>query len=125
MKLWFPNFRIALLSFGLLLGGSALAAGCGGDDNLPVVDCSAQVPTFTEVSLLSQTCVGCHDSTLSGADRGGAPADINFDQFDSAKANAEAAVSAVYAGSMPPGGANLPADMKQQLYSWGLCGTPQ
>jgi hypothetical protein len=127
MNLVSRKLRLSLLALGLLTGGAALAAGCGGEDSsLPTVDCKAQaIPTFANVKLLSDTCSGCHASTLTGADRSGAPATINFDKYDDAKAHAEGAVSEVYGGSMPPGGGELPADQKQELYLWALCGTPQ
>ena len=120
MKL-FSKFILVSLSIGLL------SAGCGeSGGDLPDVDCgSVTVVPFTQVTLLSETCTGCHSSTLAGEARGGAPASINFDTYDSAKASAESAVAAVYNGSMPPGGSDLPTDQKDQLYAWGLCGTPQ
>jgi uncharacterized membrane protein len=120
--------KLGIVSLSLALFGSAFAAGCGGDDeSLPTVDCTTgDVPTFAQVNVFTNVCANCHGVDVAGEDRQGAPADINFDDFASAKAHAEKAASEVNGGDMPPGGSDeiAPAD-KEALYKWALCGTPQ
>jgi len=97
------------------------------EDELPEVDCSGEVPTFGEVTAFSEVCTNCHSTSRSGDDRHGAPAAINWDDYDSAKAHAMEAVEEVSEGEMPPesSGETLTADEKEELYTWALCGTPE
>lgn len=101
--------------------------GGGGEKDLPEVDCSGDIPTFDEVSAFSEVCTGCHSTSLSGSDRNGAPTSINWDDYDSARANAEEGAEAVFEGEMPPAGAGatLTNAQKEELYLWALCGTPE
>lgn len=109
----------------------ATLAACGSEDeeeeNLPEVDCSQQVPTFAEVTAFSQVCSDCHSTALSGEDRNDAPANINFDNYESAKANAEHGAEEVFEGEMPPegSGATLTEAQKEEIYLWSLCDTPE
>ena len=109
---------------------AALAA-CSSEDeeegeDLPEVDCNGDVPTFGEVTAFSQVCANCHSTTKTGDARNGAPADINWDDYDSAKANAMHGVEEVSEGEMPPDGAGeLTEAQKDDLYTWALCDTPQ
>jgi uncharacterized membrane protein len=110
---------------------AALAA-CGSEDEeeagaeLPEVDCSGDVPTFDEVTAFSAVCTDCHSTSLSGDDRNGAPARVNWDDYESARANAEDGAEAVFDGEMPPAGAGeLTSVQKEELYRWALCGTPE
>ena len=115
-----------------LLLVAALAA-CGSEDeedegaDLPEVDCSGDVPAFDEVTAFSQVCADCHSTTLSGDDRNGAPSTINWDDYDSAKANAEHGAEEVFEGEMPPegSGATLTEAQKEEIYLWSLCDTPE
>src|SRR4051794_17766767 len=101
------SLRFTFVSVVLTLAGAAFAAGCSSDSEaLPTVDCTASVPTYSQVTLLTQVCTQCHSSTRTGADRSNAPVGINFDTYAAAKAHAETAVTEVYGGSMPPGNAN-------------------
>lgn len=115
--------RIAMLMFVLCLG----ACGSDEEDALPTVDCKsdAAVPTYSQVEAFT-TCTACHSSTLSAANRKEAPADINFDTYEGAKAHAQKAVSEVFGGAMPPADSKLTISesAKDNLYRWGLCGTP-
>jgi uncharacterized membrane protein len=107
-------------------------AACGSDSDealsLPTIDCAADagaVPSYSNVEAF-KTCTACHSSKLSGSARMDAPSDINFDSYDAAKAEAEKAVSEVHGGSMPPADSKLTLTQgaKEDLYRWGLCGTP-
>ena len=97
------------------------------EEELPEVDCSAEVPSFGEVSAFSEVCTNCHSTTKSGDARNGAPDDIDWDDYDSAKANAEEGAHEVFEGEMPPEGSSemLTAAQKEELYLWALCGTPE
>jgi hypothetical protein len=133
--------RIAFL--GLLV----LATGCAAEDTAsddeatesgpPEIDCSMEtVPSFAEVTIFSKTCVDCHSSTKTGADRAGmgaelAPPTINYDTYDAAKAAAMTAVDELYEderGAMPPEDSGLDpatASEKRELLVWAQCGTPE
>lgn len=92
---------------------------------LPEVDCEVVTPPqFADVALLD-SCTGCHSSTLTDADRNGAPVDVNYDTYEDAVAGAEHGAEAVNAGIMPPGGGTLTEEDKQAFYAWALCGQPQ
>ena len=117
---------------GTVFGTLSLAAtlGCGGGGGspgstmtLPVVDCT-NPPTFATVTIWPK-CVVCHSTTLTGADRGGAPATVNFDDYTSAMANAMMAATDVQSGRMPKDGTAITEAEKQSLYAWALCGTPR
>lgn len=95
----------------------------------PVVDCSKvqTVPKFAEVTAFQTVCTTCHVSTKAGAARNGAPAAINFDQYDSAFSHAEQAAIEVNVDAMPPedSGLSLTAAEKTTLFNWAMCGAPQ
>jgi uncharacterized membrane protein len=130
MNLW-SSKKIRALLFTLLAVGATAAASCSSEDEettLPTVDCAtATVPTFANVTVFSAVCTGCHASTKTGTARKNAPVGLDFDTFTAAQPHAQKAVSEVFDGSMPPNGANatLTETQKQELYAWGLCGTPQ
>jgi hypothetical protein len=118
---WFLGLSLAL----------TLSA-CGSDDSgegedLPEVDCSGDVPTFGEVTAFTTVCNDCHSTTLSGEARNDAPADINWDDYDSASEHAEKGVEEVFEGEMPPEDSTetLTEAQKEDFYKWGLCGTPE
>jgi uncharacterized membrane protein len=106
-------------------------AACGSDSealSLPNGECAADagpVPLYSQVDAFN-TCTKCHSSKLKGSARMEAPDNLNFDTYEAAKANAEKAVSEVHGGSMPPANSKLTltATEKDDLYRWGLCGTP-
>lgn len=87
------------------------------------MDCSGDVPTFGEVGAFSK-CTSCHSSTLSGAARADAPANVNFDTYAGAEAQATKAVEEVQEGQMPPPstGSALSDAEKKELFTWALCG---
>jgi uncharacterized membrane protein len=105
------------------------AAACKSDsEDVPQVNCNeGTVPTYAEVKAGGLTkCTSCHASTATGAARVDAPADVNFDTYAAAKAEAKQAAIEVNAGAMPPSGLPaLSAAEKDALYKWALCGTPE
>ena len=115
-----PRLPLALLLSTLLLPACATEDAEEG----PNVDCGAvTVPKFTEVSAFAK-CTSCHSSTLTGPARANAPAGINYDTYEAAKANASKGMEEVYEGSMPPGGGMTEAE-KTQIYNGASCDTPQ
>lgn len=87
------------------------------------MDCAATAPRFQDVTAFGK-CVHCHASTKSGAERNGAPPGVNFETQAVAEANAQAALSMVRAGAMPPAssGWSLTDTEKTTLYAWAMCG---
>jgi uncharacterized membrane protein len=116
----------ALIASTILAG--AVGCGGGGDDDDgggPMADCSGDVPTFDQLSILD-ICTGCHSSELSGEARMQAPAGINFDTYESAVTVSLTALGVLGNGTMPPPGIEQPSEaQKQDFYDWAGCGTPQ
>ncbi len=127
------------------LGLVVLTAGCSSDTQdpptsesmLPAVDCAMEtVPKFADVTIFSKTCVTCHSSTKTGAERKGmgmeeAPSDINFDTYAAAKASAMKAADELFEdarGAMPPEDSGLAVATEAEKHAvlvWAKCGTPQ
>jgi hypothetical protein len=106
---------------------SVACGGNGGGDDGPEVDCSAAVPSYSEVEVFQPAgnlCVQCHSSSLSGQARNGAPITVNVDTYESASMVADLIVDALSDGVMPPEGYTITEAQKQQVYQWALCGTP-
>jgi cytochrome c5 len=119
MKVWFVLSALALG-----------AVACGGEDeaeDLPSVDCDGTVPTFAQVTAFQRVCTNCHDSSLDGAERNGAPEGYDFDVYERAEDEAEEIAEHVEDGSMPPrsSGLTLTASEETALLRWSLCGTPE
>lgn len=81
-----------------------------------------QIVTFKNMldDVLGETCLNCHSSDKSGADRNGAPATANFDTYDLAAASAIKANFVVQDGGMPPAssGLTLGAWQKALFQDW-------
>ncbi len=101
----------ALATALLLTAGAALAQ----SDTTGYRDMMADV--------FSPVCLNCHDSELSN--RSGAPAEINFNTYTLAAANAGAGNTRVQAGTMPPASfGSLTASQKSTFQAWVDQGTP-
>lgn len=102
---------------------AAFAGACGED--LPDVSCDGTVPAYADVTAFEK-CSTCHSSELSGSERRGALAGVNFDTESAARAKAEDAAAEVKEGAMPPksSGITLTDQEKQDLYNWALCQSP-
>ena len=88
--------------------------------------CPATPVKFADVHALSTNCVACHSSTLSGAQRQGAPSGIDYDSYASASANAAEGLDQISAGFMPPvGGGSISTDDVTAFSQWVACGTPK
>lgn len=74
-------------------------------------------------SIMTAYCLRCHSVSNQGADRNGAPADVNFDSYQDVTANAERASTKISAGTMPPGG-GLPAEDRALFLAWIEDGMP-
>ena len=90
------------------------AAGCGDklySDNVGRADAvgvdagSSESPVTYEGQIkpvLDAHCINCHASALSGGDRNGASASVNYDTYASSLANADSANEQIQQGYMPP-----------------------
>lgn len=120
-----PTTRTLSLS---LLFSALLLPACdgGGEEEGPDVDCGAvTVPKFSEMTAWAK-CTNCHSTTLTGAARNAAPPAINYDDYASARTNAQTAMHEVFEGEMPLAGSpQLTEDEKTQIYNWASCDTPQ
>jgi uncharacterized membrane protein len=95
--------------------GSEPPGGDGGVDTVAEVVYSSNVATIKP--LLDTYCAGCHSSALSGTDRNGAPAGIDFDTYEGAVANAEEGNDEIQSGGMPPSG-GLSDEDKRLFQLW-------
>lgn len=131
------------------LGGAALLAlcGCGGggdgggggggggdDGDRTGNTCPPGGTTLTAQNFgqpfFQSYCTRCHSSTLSGPQRNGAPAGLNWDVLETVRAHAgeineEAGVTAGNVNtSMPPSEPRPTADERRKLAEWLSCGAP-
>lgn len=81
--------------------------------------------------FMTNYCIRCHSSALTGSAREGAPSDHNFDTLagiDSTAAehiDEEAAAGPLRVNTSMPPGAPLPSESeRRQLGEWLACGTP-
>ncbi|MCY1078310.1 hypothetical protein [Archangium lansingense] len=134
------RFRPLLAAIGgvvlLALGG---CGGSGGDGNGGGgggggTTCPPGGTTLTAQNFGTQFfqsyCTRCHSSTLSGAQRNGAPEGLNWDMLDVVRAHAdeineEAGVTDGNVNtSMPPSEPRPPDDERRKLSEWLSCGAP-
>ena len=89
---------------------------CGADDTR-VCDTPAVVTYEGHIaSFLSQYCTRCHDSSISGSARNGAPADRNYDTYAGIEPLAKLANKRILEGTMPRG-SPIPAQCDTQLFA--------
>jgi mono/diheme cytochrome c family protein len=74
-------------------------------------------------------CIGCHSSTKTGAERRGAPATLNWDNYATAAAFGDRIIArAVTLKTMPPASSGIPTlDVEQQnaMLAWQAAGFPE
>ena len=91
------------LHLSVLVAMAACALHCGTKVN-PNGACAIVAPNVTyeilNAQLIKSHCVGCHNPQASN--RLGAPASVNLDTYDDAKAHAYEASIDVQSGRMPP-----------------------
>ncbi|MEQ1637367.1 MAG: hypothetical protein ABL903_11795 [Methylococcales bacterium] len=79
--------------------------------------------------VFATNCLDCHSSTLTGAQRKGAPDTVNWDTYDAAKSMApRAIVRAVQNMTMPPASSGLPVlntEQKAAMLAWQNAGFPK
>lgn len=79
--------------------------------------------------VFTPNCLGCHASDKFGADRHGAPPEINFDTYEATLPNAESAIfRAVEEITMPPASSGLPLLNERQtaaVLAWQERNYPQ
>lgn len=82
--------------------------------------------TYSEdvAPIFDANCIGCHAAYREGAERNGAPVDVNFDTYEGAEESGERANTRVQAGSMPPPGP-LSAEDKETFQAWADEGFPE
>jgi uncharacterized membrane protein len=89
------------------------------DDNDDNDDDNGGSITYTQhiKPILDTRCTGCHSSTRQGADRNGAPIDVNLDTYGGAVASSDRANARIQGGSMPPSG-GIPSDERALFQAW-------
>lgn len=91
--------------------------------------CDIADPVVYEQSIeqiLSIHCVQCHSTSALGLGRSGAPTNINYDSYDSARRWADRALARISDGSMPPPGPpRVSACEVSAMSRWIELGTPQ
>lgn len=102
----------------------ALACGSDDADEEQTGGACDAAPSFGEVTAFTQVCTNCHDSTLPYEARNGAPLGYDFDQYETARGEAEEIGLAVDQGYMPPPGYTLTEAQKAQVLLWVECGAP-
>jgi len=92
------------------LGGALFAAGCGED----LGDCptNADAQEARGALVITNKCTTCHSSKLSGAERAGAPDDLNYDDSAKVQSNAGEMYEEAVEGKMPPAGKLSDAEME-------------
>jgi len=68
-------------------------------------------------AVFDARCIQCHSTERQGPDRNGAPADVNFNTYEVAAANANRAIVRVQAGTMPPTGGR-PQSERDLFQKW-------
>jgi hypothetical protein len=126
-----------------VLGGTALLAlyGCGGgggdggggggstDTTCPPGGTTLTAQNFGQPFLQSY-CTRCHSSTLSGAQRNGAPPGLDWDMLEVVRAHADemneraGVTNGNVNTSMPPSAPRPTNEERRQLAEWLSCGAP-
>lgn len=98
-----------------LLASLASVAACGGGDSGPdCTDMAAQTRGQQIISDMTNGCQSCHASAVTGADRGGAPPTVTFDNAANITANEERIrIRALEQKTMPPPAAGGPLNNAQ------------
>jgi mono/diheme cytochrome c family protein len=77
----------------------AVSTGCGGLGDCPS---NSDAQQAEGKQIMTDNCVVCHSSQLTGAARGGAPVEYNFDNLSFVREEAEEIYEESESGSMPP-----------------------
>ncbi len=121
MQNCFMVFAVIVISIGMV--------SCG-DKYDPVQDGDSQdIPEFVSYnsdikSLFDENCISCHSSDIPDSERI-TPANVNFDDYDSAKENAQRANVRIQAGTMPFGTNGLSDYYRALFQKWIDLGTPE
>lgn len=86
-------------------------------------------PNGVLANVFQTNCLACHSSTLSGSERNGAPANLNWDDYATVVANFDRIVArAVIQKTMPPSFSGIPTLNQEQqdvLLDWQQAGFPR
>ena len=100
-----------------LLASFAFVVACGGDDGGGGTDCTDTAAQTRGEAIITNTtsgCQSCHGSAVTGADRGGAPTTITFDNAANITTHEERIrVRALEQKTMPPPAAGGPLNAGQ------------
>lgn len=119
-----------LLTAAVLSAAVLLVAGCGDKADplgapMPGNGNGGLTTYATDVKpILDQNCIRCHSTGNTGAERNGAPPDVNFNTYELAVANSERANIRIQAGTMPPTG-GLETAERATFQQWINDGTPR
>ncbi|MCP4250258.1 MAG: cytochrome c [bacterium] len=117
-----------LFVVGCATGGGGSAGG-GGEEGAGGDDGGAACTDLTyenfAAGFFDSFCTRCHSSALSGADRNGAPAGLDWDQLDVVRENLDRIrVRATELNTMPPSEPRPEDDERTALAEWIGCGAP-
>ncbi len=113
------NLMLVLVP-GIILFLIAISFSCGdkADPFRPVDNPGIQITYTDQISfLLNNNCVECHASNKEGAERNGAPIDVNLDTYENVIEVAERANIQIQAGTMPPTG-GLQLELRALFQQW-------
>lgn len=74
--------------------------------------------------VVQQRCATCHGTMVMGGARAGAPEDLNFDNLETVRAEADAMYGQSSEGQMPPG-SPLSIQELADMRVWLACGAPE
>ena len=118
--------RISVLALALSLSLSLAACGDDGGDG-DVLDCESSTLSYDNFGsqFMTNFCLDCHASTVTGGARNGAPVAVNFDDLSLVQAQAGRIKARVNASSLPPPSfpAAPSATERSDLTEWIDCGT--
>lgn len=112
--------RIYAAVIAMVLFIALVALNCGEKVNpVRIVPVTETRITYTNdiKPILDNNCIRCHSSEKQGAERNGAPPDVNLDKYETVVDVAERANAKIQSGTMPPTG-GLPEEERNLFQQW-------
>jgi uncharacterized membrane protein len=116
------------------LAGAALLTltGCEGGEATGVTCPTGSTLTYQNFgqAFMSTYCLRCHNETLTGDARHGAPSDVNFNTVEKIRAESHeidelaGASATITNASMPEDGEKPSVEDRRKLAEWLACGAP-